>query len=93
MYEAMWGPTEFFAPGSLKEYDVSSRLSDIRVPTLIICGDYDEAAPKSCQRYANMIDGAQTFIVPDAGHSTMREDEAHYLQIVRTFLAQTLDRE
>jgi proline iminopeptidase len=59
----------------------------------MICGEYDEAVPKSCQRYADMIDGAQTFIVPDAGHSTMREDEALYIQTVRAFLAKRLGRE
>jgi len=93
MYETMWGPTEFFAPGSLKNYDVGSRLPGIRVPTLMICGEYDEAVPKSCQRYADMIDGAQTFIMPDAGHSTMREDEALYIQTVRAFLVERLGRE
>ena len=93
MYETMWGPTEFFAPGSLKNYDVSTRLPGIRVPTLMICGEYDEAVPRSCQKYAGMIDGAQIFIVPGAGHSTMREDEALYIQTVRAFLAERLDRE
>lgn len=93
MYEAMWGPTEFFASGSLKDYDISPRLADIRVPALMICGEYDEAVPKSCQRYADMIEDSQTFIVPDAGHSTMREDEALYLQIVRDFLAKLPEKE
>ena len=92
MYETMWGPTEFFAPGSLKNYDVSTRLPDIRVPTLMICGEYDEAVPESCRRYAGMIDGAQVVIIPGAGHSTMQENEALYMQIVRTFLTESLGR-
>ncbi len=90
MYETMWGPTEFYAPGSLKDYDVSQQLPDIVVPTLFICGEYDEAAPKSCHRYAAMIDGAETFIVPDAGHATMGDDEALYIATVRTFLTERL---
>jgi proline iminopeptidase len=86
MYETMWGPTEFFAPGRLKNYDVSARLENISVPTLMICGEYDEAAPKSCHRYANMVDGAETVIIPDAGHATMAENEDLYMETVRTFL-------
>jgi len=87
MYEYMWGPTEFYAPGTLHDYDVSARLGDITVPTLMICGEFDEAAPDSCYQYADMIDDAATVIVPDAGHATMRENEPLYLATVRAFLA------
>ncbi|TNE63681.1 MAG: alpha/beta fold hydrolase [Alphaproteobacteria bacterium] len=90
MYEYMWGPTEFFAPGTLKDYDVSPRLKDINVPTLMVCGEFDEAAPKSCRRFAGMIDGSSTIIVPDAGHATMAENEPMYVSAVRTFLTKAL---
>jgi proline iminopeptidase len=63
------------------------------MPTLMLCGEHDEATPKSCQRYADKIDGAQIFIVSDAGHSTMRENEELYIQTIRAFLAETLGRE
>ena len=86
MYETMWGPTEFFAPGTLKDYDVSARLPDIAVPTLMVCGEYDEAAPKSCQKYADLIVDSMNIVIPDAGHATMSENEALYLESVRLFL-------
>ncbi|NVJ68892.1 MAG: proline iminopeptidase-family hydrolase [Alphaproteobacteria bacterium] len=86
MYETMWGPTEFFAPGTLKNYDISPKLPSINVPALMICGEFDEAAPKSCRKFAGMIPNAHTIIVPNAGHATMGDDEAFYLQAVRTFL-------
>ncbi|GHF24847.1 proline iminopeptidase [Kordiimonas sediminis] len=86
MYETMWGPTEFFAPGTLKNYDVSARLENIAVPTLMVCGEYDEAAPKSCYKYAGMIKDSRTVIIPDAGHATMAENESLYIQTIRAFL-------
>jgi proline iminopeptidase len=86
MYEHMWGPSEFFAPGTLQDYDISARLHTINVPSLMICGEFDEAAPESCRKYAGMIANATTFIVPDAGHATMAEDEALYMKTVRSFL-------
>ncbi len=52
----------------------------------MICGEFDEAAPKSCKKFAGMIEGSRTVIVPDAGHATMAEDEAFYMQTVRDFL-------
>ncbi|WCL54253.1 proline iminopeptidase-family hydrolase [Gimibacter soli] len=91
VYEYMWGPTEFFAPGTLRDYDVTARLDAIQVPTLVICGEFDEAAPKSCRKYTGMIKGGDYHTIPDAGHSTMRENEALYLETVRAFLAGVRD--
>ncbi|MCJ9430162.1 proline iminopeptidase-family hydrolase [Kordiimonas marina] len=90
MYKYMWGPSEFFAPGTLKDYDISPRLHVIKEPTLMICGQYDEAAPKSCKKYAGMIKGSQVFIVPNAGHATMGDNEALYISTVRAFLHKAL---
>ncbi|MFC4347035.1 proline iminopeptidase-family hydrolase [Kordiimonas lipolytica] len=86
MYEIMWGPTEFFAPGTLKDYDISPQLPNIAAPTLMICGEYDEAAPKSCRKFGGMIPDAKTVIVPGAGHATMGDNEEFYLMALRIFL-------
>lgn len=86
MYIYMWGSSDFYATGSLKKYDISAQLPNITVPSLMICGEFDEAAPKSCHKYAKMIPKARTVIVPDAGHSTMSENEVFYLKTVRDFL-------
>ncbi|WP_417462028.1 proline iminopeptidase-family hydrolase [Kordiimonas sp.] len=91
MYEYMWGPSEFFAPGTLRDYDISPKLASINVPTQMICGEFDEAAPKSCMKYADMIDGAKTLIVPDAGHATMGDNEKLYITTVRQFLHDALE--
>ncbi len=45
VYGTMWGPSEFHATGTLQEWDVTDRLGEIRVPTLITAGRYDEATP------------------------------------------------
>lgn len=86
MYVHMWGVTDFQGTGTLKDYDVSAQLPNINVPTLMICGEYDEARPRSCRRYADMIDGARYVTVPDAGHATMRDGGEFYLRAVRGFL-------
>ncbi len=86
MYLHMWGPTDFRGIGTLKNYDLSPLLPNISVPSLMICGEFDEAAPKSCKKYAGMVKGAKTVIIPDAGHATMAEDEVFYLAAVRQFL-------
>lgn len=88
MYLTMWGPTDFFGIGTLRDYDLTPRLDDIEVPTLILCGEFDEAAPKSCNKFGGMIDDAKVTILPNAGHASMAADEAYYIQQVRAFVDQ-----
>ena len=47
VYNYMWGPNEFFALGTLKNYDRTKELYSIKVPTLYTCGDFDSATPKT----------------------------------------------
>ncbi len=91
MYQYMWGPSEFSAPGTLKNYDISPKLNDIKVPVLMICGEFDEAAPKSCYKFAAMIKDATTVIVPNAGHATMAEDHDFYMKSVRDWLKDNIE--
>ena len=86
MYLTMWGPTDFFGIGTLKDYDLTPELDEIQVPTLILCGEFDEAAPESCNNFGGMIEGAKVTILPDAGHATMAADEELYMTQVRAFV-------
>jgi L-proline amide hydrolase len=86
LYRHLWGPSEFHATGAPREYDISPQMHRIRVPTLMICGEFDEARPESCRKFARMVAGSRTVIVPDASHSTMLEKKDYYLEAVRRFL-------
>jgi proline iminopeptidase len=86
IYEYMWGPTEFDASGTLRNYDISARLHQIQAPALMICGEFDEATPPSCRKYAAMIASAPVVIIPGASHMSMVENEFSYLAAVRKFL-------
>ena len=41
----MNGPSEFHCIGTLRDWDVTPRLGEIDVPTLIVSGAHDEATP------------------------------------------------
>ena len=50
-------------------FDVTSRLMEIRIPTLVIHGAQDRIVPAaSAQRLADGIAGARLVVFPDAGH-------------------------
>lgn len=45
--------------GTLKDWDVTSRLGEIRVPTLVQCGQYDETTPVLAETIHRGIPGSE----------------------------------
>jgi len=70
LYGYMLGPSEFTITGTLKDFDVTDRLGEIRVPTLISIGEYDEVRPETAKFYASRIPNSRVVVVPGAGHLT-----------------------
>jgi pimeloyl-ACP methyl ester carboxylesterase len=55
-------------------FDIMARVSDIRAPTLIICGRQDRLTPiKYAEYLASKIPNARLVLVDGAGHSVMVE--------------------
>ena len=53
----MWGPTEFISTGVLRDYNGSAELASIDVPTLLTCGEFDEATPDTTRRGLDVMSG------------------------------------
>ncbi|HSR15508.1 MAG TPA: proline iminopeptidase-family hydrolase, partial [Gemmatimonadales bacterium] len=70
IYGYMWGPTEFTATGSLKDFDATPLLPKVTVPTLFTVGEYDEAHPPTIQRQAALVPGGQAVVIDTAAHIT-----------------------
>ena len=86
VYETMWGPTEFYMTGNLADYDRSSRLKEIKVPTLFTCGRFDEATPESTTWYQSLLPGSEIAIFEHSAHMTHLEEPDRYIRVVRDFL-------
>jgi proline-specific peptidase len=87
LYVTMWGNTEFNATGTLEDFDVSGDLGRIEAPTLMICGEYDEATPAACRDFAAKIPNARVEIVEDASHTSHLEQRDAFMAKLREFLA------
>ena len=87
LYVTMWGDTEFTATGTLKDFDVSGDLGRVEVPTLMICGEYDEATPAACRDFAAKVPNARVEIVDDASHTGHLEQRDAFMAKLRAFLA------
>jgi proline iminopeptidase/L-proline amide hydrolase len=74
LYNAMWGPTEFRASGSLASYDVTHLLSRVdgkRV--MFVIGQYDEARIDTVQDFLALTPGAELAVVPGGSHAYIAE--------------------
>jgi proline iminopeptidase len=88
VYREMWGSDgEFIVDGNLKEVEYVDRLSEIKVPTLIIVGDHDESDPKMSKEMQAKSAGSQIGILPNSGHMTFVDQPASFLKAVREFIA------
>jgi proline iminopeptidase len=86
IYNYMWGPTEFTATGTLLHYDRVSSLSAIKVPTLFITGEFDEARPATVKRFQAMVRGAKFVEIPGSGHATMHDNLPANTKAINDFL-------
>jgi proline-specific peptidase len=86
IYEYMWGPQEFYATGTLINFDVTDRLHQIDVPVLFMTGQYDEARPETVSGFQKLIPGSKFTVIKDAGHSTLSKKPEEYRAILEKFL-------
>ncbi len=86
VYATMWGPSEFYATGSLKTYDVTPRLHELRMPVLFTCGRFDEATPATVAAFARLVPGSHLAVFEHSAHLATIDEPAHYASTVRTFL-------
>ncbi len=86
VYNTMNGPSEFHVVGTLKEWDIRDRLGEIRIPTLITSGRYDELTPMQGEIVNQGIPGSRWVIFEESSHMPHVEEETRYLAVLDAFL-------
>jgi proline iminopeptidase/L-proline amide hydrolase len=88
VYNYMWGPAEFMASGTLKDYDGRPLLKKLDGKrTLFTTGEYDEALPSTIAAFAAQVPGATFREIPGAAHMIMNDNPEAYLALLRDWLA------
>jgi L-proline amide hydrolase len=87
VYHTMNGPSEFHVIGTLKGWDITPRLGDVRVPVLVISGEHDEATPAVVRPLVDALTDARWELIEGASHSTHLERPGRFLELVETFLS------
>jgi len=86
VYNTMNGPSEFHVIGTLKTWDITDRLHEIKVPTLLLSGRYDEATPIIVEPIQRSIPGSEWIIFENSSHMPHVEETELYLQVLDRFL-------
>jgi proline-specific peptidase len=86
VYRTMQGPNEFMITGTLKEWDITDRLGEIDVPTLITAGAHDEFTPMQAETLHAGIRGSELVTFENASHMQFVEEPERYRELVAGFL-------
>ena len=86
VYGVMWGPNEFTCTGTLRSWDRSDRLGELRVPTLITVGEFDEVRPSCSETMHRGIAGSRLEVFEGCAHAVHCEQPERFRAVVRGFL-------
>lgn len=87
VYHTMNGPSEFHVIGTLRDWNITPRLGDVRVPVLVISGEHDEATPTVVRPLVEGLRHARWELIEGASHMTHLEQPEHFLELVEAFLS------
>ncbi|BAL99640.1 MULTISPECIES: alpha/beta fold hydrolase [Caldilinea] len=74
---------------AVEAFDVTDRLENISVPTLILCGQEDRMTPPSLSQLLHRcIPNSQLHIIPNAGHNVMIEQPELVAAYIDEFITQ-----
>lgn len=86
VYNTMWGPNEFTLTGNLRTWDQRDRLGEIDLPTLILCGRYDEVIPSCSETMQRGIRNARLHIFEHSSHLSHMEEPDEFFPLLIGFL-------
>jgi L-proline amide hydrolase len=91
VYRTMNGPTEFHVVGTLKDWEILSRLAEVApdVPVLLTSGRYDEATPVQVAAIAERLPQAEWVLFEQSGHLAHAEEPDRYMAVLGDFLARS----
>ncbi|HNP33861.1 MAG TPA: proline iminopeptidase-family hydrolase [Flavobacterium sp.] len=88
VYVYMQGPSEFGITGdaTLKNWDITSKLHTLSIPTLVIGAKYDTMDPKHMEWISKEVQNGRFLYCPNGSHCSQWDDQEHYFPGVIKFL-------
>ncbi len=85
-YITAWGPNEYTPTGTLKDYDVTEKLKDIKEPCLVINGGNDLCTPYIAKFMYDRIPDSKWELFRDCRHMCFAEDTEHYKALIKDWM-------
>jgi len=86
IYVMMQGPSEFKTGGRLLHWDISKRLGEITVPTLMVGAKYDSMDPKYMEWMSKQVKNGQSLYCPNGSHLCFWDDQQVFMSGVIKFI-------
>lgn len=88
LYLKMQGPSEFGVVGNatLKNWDRTQDLKQIKVPTLAIGSKHDTMDPEAMKKISESVQNGQFLYCPNGSHMSMYDDQETYYKGIINFL-------
>lgn len=85
-YLHAWGPNEYNPGGTLKDFDYTDRLDEIRIPSLICSGTDDLCTPRVAKTMKDGIPDSQWELFPYARHMCFADAHDDYCKVLNRWL-------
>lgn len=86
-YVTAWGPNEYTPTGTLKDFDYTSRLCEIKQRSLVISGTNDECTPLIAKTMYDHIPHSRWELLDGARHMTFIDQTETYKNLLADWLA------
>jgi proline iminopeptidase len=86
VYVPMQGPSELGLSGSLADWDRTSDLGNIKVPTLVIGARYDTMDPEHMKWMAGKVKHGRYLYCPNGSHLALYDDQEVYFHGLIEFI-------
>jgi proline iminopeptidase len=86
-YELAWGPCEFTPLGTLRDYEYTEKMKNIRLPVLFTSGANDESTPLQNKTMMEQIPGEKRWVLfAKSRHMSYYEEHDLYEEELKRFL-------
>ncbi len=86
IYVMMQGPSEFGVAGRLLNWDITNRLKELKVPTLMIGAKFDTMDPKAMEEQSKLVQKGRYLYCPNGSHLAMWDDQQVFMKGVISFI-------
>lgn len=88
IFETMFGPSDFHIVGTMRDWDVFDRLTEITLPTLVLAGRFDECRPEHMREMHQRIQGSRFELFESSAHMPFIEEPHLFDRVMRDFLGE-----